>query len=464
MEPSGIRFGGGAAETLLNPLVAVWMLIAIALIFILPRHKVITPFLLAFFTIPLGQVILVGSLHFPVLRILILAGLVRMAISRVPSPDKKIPGGFNTLDLAVVFWAISGLVIVSLQWMQSQALVKFVGDFLDTMGGYLVVRFLIPDREGIRRMIKAMAAVTVILGMAMINEQISKVNVFGLLGGIPSMVNIRDGHVRANGVMGSLFAGAFAGVLIPLFLWLWTQPKSRFAAFAGIAGSTAMVVATFSSTSYLAYVAGLVGLAFWPLRKRMRLIRWGLVSLLTGLHLVMHGPVWSLIAKIDVTGGSSSYHRYALVDTLITHFNEWWLLGTRNNGAWGWEMWDTCDQFVAVAVTGGLLTLILYILILKRGFGLVGNARKQADGDRAQEWFLWCLGSSLFANVVAHFGINYMIQLQLVLFPLLACICVASAEIRQATAEKAGALNGGDLALARGPADPYLPLGERVRT
>src|ERR1700722_13953623 len=102
MEPSGIRFGGGAAETLLNPLVAVWMLIAIALILVLPRHKVITPFFLAFFTIPIGQVVLIGSVHFPVLRILILAGLVRMAICRVSSPDRKFPGGFNPLDHAVV--------------------------------------------------------------------------------------------------------------------------------------------------------------------------------------------------------------------------------------------------------------------------------------------------------------------------------------------------------------------------
>ena len=142
MEPSGIRFGGGAAETLLNPLVAVWMLIAIALILVLPRHKVITPFLLAFSRSPIGQVVLIGSRAFSSLtHILILAGLVRMAICRVSSPDRKFPGGFNPLDHAVVLWAISGLLIVSLQWMQMQALIKFVGDFLDTLGGYLVVRF-----------------------------------------------------------------------------------------------------------------------------------------------------------------------------------------------------------------------------------------------------------------------------------------------------------------------------------
>jgi hypothetical protein len=459
MEPANIRFGGGATETLLYPLVAVWMLIAIILILILPRNKAIAPFLLAFFTIPLGQVVMAGSLHFPVLRILILAGLVRRAIFRGESSKSKFPGGINTLDQAVVLWTVSALVVVSLQWMELPAFIKFVGDFLDTLGGYLVVRFLIPDREAVRRMIKVLAVICVIHGAVMINEQITRIDVFGYIGG-GFGTTIRDGHVRAGGLLGTIQSGVFAGPLIPVFLWLWTERKSRIAAFAGMAGATAMVVASFTSTSYMAYIASLVGLAFWPLRKMMRLLRWGIVTTLVGLHLVMHGPVWSLIEKIDLTSGSSSYHRYMLIDTLISHFSEWWLLGTRNNASWGWEMWDTCNQFVAIAVTGGLLTLIVYVLVLKRGFRLIGNARKAIEGNRSEEWFIWCLGSALFANVVAQFGINYMVQLELVLFPLLACISVAGVESRQATAQTAVTLNSGEFAPARGPKERCLPLGE----
>ena len=49
-------------------------------------------------------------------------------------------------------------------------------------------------------------------------------------------------------------------------------------ACAGLAGATAMVITSNSSTSWLALGGSLVGLAFWPLRKQMRLIRWGLVA------------------------------------------------------------------------------------------------------------------------------------------------------------------------------------------
>ena len=237
--------------------------------------------------------------------------------------------------------------------------------------------------------------------------------------------------------MGTLFGGTFAGVLIPPFLWLWTQKESKKEGTLGLVGATAMVMASHASTSWLAYGTGLLGLCLWPLRKQMRIIRYGIVATLVGLHLSMHGPVWSLIEKIDLTGGSSSYHRYELVDNCIRHFDQWWLLGFRYPGSWGNDMWDLCDQWVVCAVTGGLLSLVFFIMIYSRSFSMIGNARKQISGDRGKEFFLWCLGSFLFANVVASFGINYMVQLQLLLFPLLACVSIAVAEAKREAVQTA---------------------------
>ena len=128
-----------------------------------------------------------------------------------------------------------------------------------------------------------------------------------------------------------------------------------------------------------------------------------------------------------------------LVDNCIRHFSDWWLLGYKYYDVWGWDMWDLCNQFVVVALTGGLVTLIFYVAIFKRGFGAIGTARKQVNGDRSREWLLWCLGVDLFANVVSHFGINYMAQLMMSVFPLLACISVAAFEARQSTERRAEA-------------------------
>ena len=66
--------------------------------------------------------------------------------------------------------------------MDTQALIKNLGDFLDLLGGYYVVRFLIRDVEDVKRAIKALAAVSMVMSVCMINEQITHQNIFGLLG------------------------------------------------------------------------------------------------------------------------------------------------------------------------------------------------------------------------------------------------------------------------------------------
>lgn len=458
MAPEHLRFGGGTAETAIHPFVAVYMLIAILLILTVPRGKAITPFLLAFFTIPIGQVVVLGGIHFTVLRILILAGLARMALLGGSSCGGRFAGGFNGIDKVVVLWSVAAVVIFCLEFMEGPAFIKSVGDLLDTLGGYLVVRFLIPDGETIRRTVKTLAAICAILGVCMINEQISHINVFGLVGGISTAVTVRAGHIRAGGTLGCLYAGAFAGVLIPLFVWLWSERNCRMAACAGIAGATAMVFASYSSTSWLAMLGSFVGLAFWPLRKRMRVIRWGIVLGLITLHLVMKAPVWALIARIDLTGSSSSEQRFGLVDMTIRHFKDWWLLGTTEYVTWGWDSWDLCNQFVAVALTGGLLALVFYVAIFSRSFRAIGAARKLVNGNRKWEWLLWCLGSSLFATVVAHFGINYMAQLIMGFFPLVAFTSVVTFEASHVVVGSTEGLSQ-KFVSAPGEARTYEPRG-----
>src|SRR5216683_1182589 len=422
MEPENIRFGGGSPVTVLHPLVAIAMALAIVLILCLPRKSVIAPAFLALFLIPKGQVIVAAGLHFNVFRIIILAGLARWAASRRSS---TLAGGFNLMDWVVTLWALSNLTICSLQWMNAQALIKSSGYCLDALGGYFVVRFLIQDREDVRRTIKVLATVAIVNALCMLNEQRTGENIFALLGGIPGDT-LREGKIRSQGAFAVFItAGTFGATLPPLLVWLWSDGKSKMISFLGIVGATVMSVTCYASTTVIAYAAGIVGLCLWPIRKQMRLVRWGIVAILVGLHLVMHGPVWSLIEHIDLTGSSSSYHRYMLIDNFIRHFGDWWLLGTRSNGSWGWEMWDTSNQYVAYGLSGGLLTFILFISIIIKGFASIGTARKVAEGNRSEEWFLWCLGATLFSHVVAFFGIGYFDQVQFAWFALLAIISVA---------------------------------------
>lgn len=430
MQPKNFRFGGGTAGTAIHPAVAVAVLIAVVLILALPRNKAIFPFLLTYFMTPDAEVLVLGGVHLFMLQILILTALVKMLSSR-KSRLGKFSGGFNDLDKVVVLWSSLELIMFLIQYPEMGALIKGLGDSVVNIGGYFAMRFLISDRDAVRRALKALAVVCLIQGPCMVSEQFTHQNVFSFIGKLPPP--IREGHVRSEGIMGSLYGGAFAGLLIPLFLWLSMGKESRKLGLAGLAGAVAMVAATHASTSWMALGAGVVGLAFWPLRKQMRPIRFGIGITLVGLHLTMNGPVWSLIEKVDLTGGSSSYHRYMLVDNTIRHFSQWWLMGYKDFPSWGFDMFDLCDQYVVAAVTGGLPALILFIMIFKRAYGALGTARRRVKGDRLQEPLFWCLGASLFSITVSSFGINYMYHLMTCFFVLVACISVTTFKAKEAT-------------------------------
>src|SRR5271166_7019812 len=141
-----------------------------------------------------------------------------------------------------------------------------------------------------------------------------------------------------------------AGADVPV---AWKNQSRKLLAVMGIAGAVTMVLMSASSTPVLALLAGSIGLVLWPLRARMRSIRWGIVLSLVVLALVMKAPVWFVIAHVDLVGGSSGYQRALLVDQFIRHFSDWWLLGAPNNGDWGWDMWDVQNQFVAEGEVGG---------------------------------------------------------------------------------------------------------------
>jgi len=429
MPPENLRFGGGASETVLHPIVLVAMLIAVALIFLLPRKQIIWPFLLSAFLIPLGQSILIGGLHFFVIRIIILIVAVRMLASRLTSPEGLFGDRFGTLDIVFLAWAscraLAGVLVFS---FNSGALVYQGGFLLDAIGGYFVLRYLICDDEDIFRTLRVFATVSFVIAGCMLFEKVHQLNVFGLLGGVRTVPEMRGGSVRAEGpFQHELLAGTFAATLVPLFFLLWQQGKARFLAVMAVIAATVMVITSHSSTSVMAYAAALLGVCAWPLRRHMRLVRWGFVLTLISLHLVMKAPVWFLIARVDVVGGSSGYHRAMLVNDFIQHFRDWWLVGTTENARWGNTMWDLCNQYVAEGQLGGLATFLCFVALIYMCFSRIGTARQSVEGDRQKEWYFWLLGVTLFSHVVGFFGISYFDQTRVSWFALLAMIITATA-------------------------------------
>jgi hypothetical protein len=168
----------------------------------------------------------------------------------------------------------------------------------------------------------------------------------------------------------------------------------------------------------------ILAFGFWPLRRKMRWVRRGIIAVLILLHVVMHGPVWSLIEHIDIVGGNSGYHRYQLIDQCIHHFWDWWLFGTLANSSWGWDMWDTANVFVGTAEGSGLLGLILFVALFSRSFRAIGNARAAFETDGAKQFELWTVGCVVFTQLMIFVGVDYFDQTRM-LWYLILCIVIA---------------------------------------
>lgn len=429
MEPRTPKFGGGASETILHPVVLILMLLGLVLFLVLPRRYIVVPVLLTLFLIPVGQQFYVVGVHLFVHRILILVAFLRARFSKAPKQSSVYAGGWNSIDTAFAYYVVISAAATMAQYPDVGAFVNQIGYIWDYLLGYLLLRSLIRDEKDSILVIKCFAGLMVLLAVTMVVEQMKMINLFGLLGGVNAIPEVRDGKIRSQAVFQhSLTAGTFAATAIPLFFLLWKNAKSKALSLVGIVAATVMTITTQTSTSLLTYAAGILGVILWPLRKKMTIVRTSLVAVLVGLHLVMKAPVWFLIARIDLTGSSSSYHRAELIDQFVNHFSSWWLIGTKDAAAWGWDMWDAQNMYVSVGEAGGLAALVFYILVISRTFARLGKARKRTT-SKNREWLFWFLGAALFANVVAFFGVNYFDQVRMAWFALISIICACTVPV-----------------------------------
>lgn len=426
-----LRFGGGVSESVVHPAVLLAILIAGVLICILRRDKAVSAFLAAALLIPMDQVVMIGPAHFSMVRVLVLFGIVRILKDKLSSNRPLFSGGRNQLDLVVILLAVFVALNGILLFQASREVLNELGNLYTIFGVYFLLRFLIRDQEDVWHAIQTLVYIAAFVAAIMSYEQATGHNPYAVLGGARvanyAKLAVRDDRFRAQGPFShSILAGTFGAVLIPLFVALWWRGKKyRKTAALGIISATVITLACNSSTPVLGYAAGVLALCLWPARQWMRAIRWGIALTLVALHLVMKAPVWHLISRIDITGGSSSWHRFMLVDQCIRHFGDWWLIGVKDTSVWGWDMWDTANQYVSVCDNSGLLPFLLFLAVLVYGFKYLGRARCTAGKDKKTALFMWALGSALFANAVAFLGISYYDQTMVAWYALLAMIATA---------------------------------------
>ena len=263
-------------------------LIAAILMYWLPRKWAIMPLFVVGFFLPLAAEVLIFGLHFPMIRLLILVGLARLFL-RPPGQTSKL----DAISKAMILWVLATVVTYTLLWLTWGALINRLGVAFNALGIYFLVRAFCRDSGDIERVIKVLAFVSIGVAISMLVERETGRNAFAVFGGVPAVTVVREGRLRAQGAfLHPIMAGTFGASLFPLFVFLgWGSRKHRVLALVGVTAATIITVASASSGPALSYLAGIVGLCAWPLRKHMRAVRWGMLLSVISLHLVMKAPV-----------------------------------------------------------------------------------------------------------------------------------------------------------------------------
>ncbi len=416
-------------ETLLGSLnfssyifVAVMSILLISL----PRRFAPLPLMMTACYMTLGQAVVIGPLHFYVIRIMIFFGCLRVIIRKEFTAIT-----FNSVDKSVIAFVFISALIYYLLRKDSDAIISSLGTSYNALGLYFIFRSVVRDESDYYSTFKMLALVMMPMAFSMLIEKVTGRNFFSMFGGVPEYTVVRGGKLRAQGAFQHpILAGTLGATSIPFFIALWVKGESKAFAAIGLVMATIITITPASSGPVMAYVTVIIGLIMWHLRDNMRVVRWITLFTLIGLHMVMKAPVWALIGKLSGLIGGTGWHRVALIDAAIAHFDEWWLLGTDytrhwlpTGVTWSEKHTDITNNFIGIGIRGGIISLIIFIVILVCCFRAVGIKVKEIDPNKfTYKFTVWCLGVSLFAHVTSFISVCYFDQIIVFWYLLLAMI------------------------------------------
>lgn len=335
----------------------------------------------------------------------------------------KLSMTLNSVDKMLIYYSIIRIITYSILWAEMNALIFMSGQIIDTIGAYFLVRFAIYNLKDYDTIIKTLIISAMFVSFFMVFEHLTGgKNFFHIFGGVPEISEIRNGRLRAQGAFGhSIMAGTFGATLLPLAWALWYRNYKKLSVIGGIC-SIIIVIASSSSGPIMSAFFGIFGISFWIFRKYTGLVRNLFFVSLFFLHFIMKGPIWHLIARIDIVGGSTGYHRFRLIDAAIHNFFGWFLFGIRDTGVWGWGLRDLTGQYILEGVLGGVIPLILFIAVIIKCFQYIGAVTHEFNEQPLLQKIIWGLGVVLFIHVFTFFSISYFEQMVFIYYLLIAMI------------------------------------------
>lgn len=401
-----------ANQTNLHPVGVSILLGSLLAVFLAPRKYAVVPLLLLFAVIPSAQRISVVGLDFSLIRLLIIGGLVRVTLRSEWTGFR-----LRAADYFVLGWAVIGVLTYAIQMGAVSAAITRGGYMIDAAGGYFLGRALIRDLPALKQVAVWTALIAIPAAVFFLVERATGRNLFSTFGGVPEFTRAREGKLRCQGPFSHpIMAGVFWASFLPLFAAIWfTNVWLRPLMIAGGVAATIIILNTASSTPLMAVILGGAGFCLYRVRTVTPYIRWSVLAMIPVLHIVMNNGVHHLLARINVVGGSTGWHRYHLMDKAMKNVHEWFLVGIPYTGHWGWGLQDVTNQYVLEAVRGGILTLGLFSAWLIATFVYLSRAIRTVQSSEYR-LMLWACGAVLFTHCLNFIAVSYFGQMTAAFF------------------------------------------------
>jgi hypothetical protein len=409
----------GMQETTLHPLAIVALVVAALTIFFASNRYAVLAFLCVACCISGAQNLNVFGTSWYMLRILTLCGIIR-CICRSEWRTVR----WSTMDSLVAAWAVAAAVVYCVQRGDTAAIIFKIGTTIDCAGVYFVFRWLLQGPEAITQAIRSLAWIAIPISVLFAYEQITHYNLFSIFGGVSSVTVMRDGKLRCQGAFAHpILAGVFWASNIPLFAGLIIAGKDKLLGIAACFASLVIILACSSSTPILGVMCAGLGFSVYAARHQMSAIRYCVCGVLFLTHMVMKAPVWHLVARVDIIGGSTGHYRFMLIDAAINHFSEWCLVGSASTSHWGKDynhyLTDITNHYILEGLRGGAITMFLFVAVIWCAYALVGLRLRSRARD---QWLVWCFGVALFVHCASFIAVSYFGQTLLLYYLHLAII------------------------------------------
>ena len=301
---------------------------------------------------------------------------------------------------------------------------------MDTFLAYIVARLIVTDRSTLVYTMKCVGIVLVPLAIWGVIEAktgwqpfVSWMQFCPWMEGVHKIGDARFGLTRAKGPPGNaiLFGCEFA-LLLPLVYWLrhernhW-RPLAYLLSCAAIVG----VLSSLSSCPLMMVIMITGCLALEHYKHWIKPVLIFLVVSCILVEIISNRPIHHVIVSYLNPMGGSGWHRAALIDLAIEHFDEWWILGYKGKDpgwgpAVGMRHTDVTNEYIMAGVLYGVLGIIVTFGVVLAAFYKIIHAYKVSTEEELKSLY-WGLGSVVVAVMVTWMSVSFFDTLR----PLFYC-------------------------------------------